>query len=87
MDAKCNCRTLMKRIRETDFALVETVLFLNSHPESKEALAYYHELKKKNEALRAEYNSSCGPLTAYSNECENEWKWVKMPWPWELDSD
>ena len=77
----------MRRIKETDFAITETALFLDAYPDNSEALAYYHELKKKNEALRKEYNMSCGPLTIYSNVSETEWSWVKRPWPWELDSD
>jgi len=87
MDAKCNCRALLRKIQEIDFAMVETALFLNAYPDNCEALAYYHELKKKNDALRCEYNSACGPLTLYSNGCEHEWKWVKTPWPWEYESN
>ena len=87
MDANNSCRALLARIREIDFAIVETALFLDAYPNCKEALAYYKALKQKNEALRNEYNTACGPLTIYSNECENEWKWVNRPWPWELDSD
>lgn len=87
MDVRCDCKQLMQKIREIDFALVETALYLDSHPDNCEALAYYRELKKKNQAMRAEYESSCGPLTIYSNECDSEWKWVKTPWPWELEGN
>ena len=87
MDTKCNCRELMRKIRETDFAILETALFLDAYPDSQEALSYYCALQKKNEALREEYNMNCGPLTLYSNKSENEWQWTNKPWPWEIDSD
>lgn len=77
----------MRKLRVVDFALVETALFLDGYPDNKEALAYYHDLKKMREELCAAYNSSCGPLTIFNNESDNEWLWVKTPWPWELDAD
>jgi hypothetical protein len=39
------------------------------------------------EKLREEYNTACGPLTLYSNKCEDKWAWGNMPWPWELCAD
>lgn len=87
MDARCNAAELLSKIRETDFAIVETALYLDAYPESEEALAYYRQLREKNDVLRAEYESTVGPLTIYSNECDNGWQWVCAPWPWEYESN
>ena len=35
------------------------------------------------EKLLAEYEASFGPITMYGNMSENDWDWVKGPWPWE----
>jgi spore coat protein JB len=87
MDSERTCRDLMKRIRELDFAILETALFLNAYPGSKEALSYYNELRCTYEKLRAEYTEHCGPLTLYSNKSESDWDWARKPWPWELCAD
>jgi spore coat protein JB len=87
MGSDMRCKELMKQIRELDFAIIETALFLNAYPDNTEALSYYHELTRMYEKLREEYNTACGPLTLYSNKCEDKWAWGNMPWPWELCAD
>lgn len=87
MDSDRRGKELLCHIRELDFAMVETALFLNAYPCNKEALSYYHELKHAYEKLRAEYNELCGPLTLYSNVSDSEWEWARKPWPWELCAD
>ncbi len=86
-EKNANCRALMKAIRELDFAIVETALFLDAYPDNAEALSYYRELTCAYEKLRNEYNSACGPLTLYSNSSEHTWEWGCKPWPWELCAD
>ena len=87
MDSDRSCKDLMTRIRELDFAILETSLFLNAYPDNKEALSYYHELTRMYDKLSAEYNEKCGPLTLYSNKSEYDWEWARKPWPWELCAD
>lgn len=87
MECKKNCKDTMQKLRAVDFALVETALFLDGYPDNAEALAYYHELKKKREELYKAYTTSCGPLTIFTNESDSSWSWAKTPWPWELDAD
>lgn len=87
MDSDMTCKELMHRIRELDFAILETALFLNAYPNNAEALSYYHELVCIYEKLRNDYNTACGPLTLYSNKSEDAWKWGNDPWPWELCAD
>lgn len=74
---------LMRKIAETDFALYETILYLDAYPESKEALAYYRALNDTRKALMAEYENQFGPLTAFGNTDPCSWNWTKTPWPWQ----
>ena len=81
------CKRLMEQIRAVDFALYETVLYLDVYPHSSEALETYHKLRAQSEALRRKYEETCGPLTAFSNRSDTSWDWMDQPFPWEYDAD
>ena len=80
------CSQLMQQLREVDFSLVETVLYLDAYPDHSQALAYYHKLVEERRRLMELYQTECGPLTAYGNVSTSSWDWVKTPWPWESDA-
>lgn len=79
--------SLLKKIQELDFALYETVLYLDAYPENREALAYYHDMLSKRDKLCAEYESHVAPITAFGNESHTSWDWVSGPWPWEYEAN
>lgn len=81
-----NRRKLMEQIRAVDFALYETVLYLDVYPHSCDALENYRKLRAQSEALRAEYEATCGPLTAFGNRGDT-WDWMRDPFPWEYDAE
>lgn len=74
---------LLRKIREYDFAIVETTLFLDTHPNNQKALSYYHKLKADRKKLVSEFENNFGPLTMYCNENKTKWDWITGPWPWE----
>ena len=78
---------LMEQIRAVDFALYETVLYLDVYPHSCDALETYHKLKAQSEALHAEYETAHAPLTAFGNKSDTSWDWMGKPFPWEYDAD
>ena len=73
----------MLRLQELSFALKETELFLDGHPENRRALAYYAETKKEYDILAAEYGKTYAPITPGAAENATAWSWVRTPWPWE----
>ena len=77
------CNERMKSLQALDFALQETVLYLDAYPENQEALEYYHRLLAERERVMAEYEKSCAPVTMYGNKSRNSWDWILGPWPWE----
>ncbi len=81
------CRKLMEQIRAVDFALYETILYLDVYPHSCDALETYHKLKAQQKELHKEYEALCGPMTAFGNESRNSWDWMSKPFPWEFDAD
>ncbi len=76
---------LMRQIQAYSFAVLEVGLFLNTHPNDSEAIAYYEKynalLKESTEA----YECNFGPLTSRGVKGDT-WTWVREPWPWETDN-
>lgn len=82
-----NSKNALRKIQELDFAIYETILYLDAYPDSRDALAYYHSLMNARDTLVAEYEANVGPLTAFTNTDQNSWNWVKSPWPWEYEAN
>ena len=76
---------LMRRVQTCDFAIAEAALYLDSNPEDKAALDYYHKYRRLREAAVAAYEEKCGPMTQSTNRSENKWQWIDDPWPWESE--
>lgn len=80
-------RKLLNELKSYDFILTELNLYLDSHPNDKNALQMHCEASKNAEALRNQYSSCYGPLTASSSDNTECWQWIKGPWPWENDCE
>ena len=78
---------LLAKLRELDFALVETNLYLNSYPDSAQGLSYFQQLLEERKRLVAAFEQNYGPLTAGGNRNPNRWDWVNGPWPWEAEAN
>ena len=74
---------LMRNIQETDFALYEITLYLDTHPHDEKALALLKEYAERSKELKHKYQSLYGPLTPAANTADT-WEWVCGPWPWEM---
>ena len=82
-----DCRCERDKLRAINFAIQETVLYLDAYPCHPEALAYYHALIEEREKLLASYEKHCGPMSMYGNVNRNSLDWVKGPWTWEPDAN
>ena len=82
-----NCYKDLKKLRAIDFAIQETVLYLDAYPENRQALEYYHKLIDMRTRVLSSYERSCGPMTMYGNTSHSSWDWVDGPWPWEHDAN
>lgn len=74
---------LARRIDALEFALAETILYLDAYPENRAALEFYQALLSERDRLAEQYEKTVGPLTAYGNRSNTTWDWVTTPWPWE----
>lgn len=79
-----NGKKLLEIIDKASFAMDDTRLFLDTHPESKEAMAYFKKMEKiRNDAIK-EYEIHCGPILSYRTSAvgDGSWNWNEGPLPW-----
>ncbi|MBQ9115630.1 MAG: spore coat protein CotJB [Clostridia bacterium] len=89
-----NKRRLLRDVRIASFAVIETALYLDTHPCDKEAMEALAAFCAQKEAAVAAYEAHFGPLTlcacpmSYGDSADAapvRYAWATLPWPWELD--
>lgn len=80
-------RRHMKQIQAYSFAVKEAVLYLDTHPDDKAALAYFDKYRQLLWEATRNYEEHHGPITADATDTSRGWAWVLEPWPWELDAN
>ena len=85
-DYNGSAEMLKKRLQKVEFALVDTILYLDAYPECKAAMAHYKKLLAERDGLLAKLNAMGVPMTAMSNYSD-EWNWTNSPWPWEYEAN
>ena len=78
-----NRQMLLKRLQICDFVLTEVGMFLDTHPNDREALAYYRKYLTLKKDTLAEYTSKYGTINRDHLHSEERWDWVDNPWPWD----
>lgn len=76
-------------IQKLSFVLLEANLYLDGHPDNREALEYYNRTKEQLDAITAKYQQKYGMLTASNTGGGeiNEWNWVTTSWPWQTEEE
>ena len=78
-------KKLLDHIDAVSFAAYDTLLFLDTHPDCREAKDYFCQMMEERKKAMCEYQEKFEPLVvegACMNECTN-WSWATTPWPWE----
>lgn len=93
MKESCNCRNdstskqqLLDTINQSSFAMYDMLLYLDTHAEDQEAMAYFQkQLCTRKEALK-EYAQQFGPLRLDDIDASHSdsWEWMNQRWPWEV---
>lgn len=79
-----SCNSLMLKLQQLEFAAVDLNLYLDNHPENKDALCDYNAITKEISKLKKLFELKYGPLSNFgTSESLNRWAWVDDPWPWE----
>ena len=77
---------LLRKVQALSFAKVETELYLDTHPESTQALNYYKKILEQLDDAMTEYQNKYGPLFA-EGVVSDRWTWVEGAWPWQLETE
>ncbi len=78
---------LMQMIRKYDFALYELQLYLDTHPNSVQALRLWKQDREMQQKLRHTYVQKFGPIQPDQSDGSMPWSWNKGPWPWEKEAN
>lgn len=86
----CSCCAEQKKLKRyidlVSFAALDCAMFLDTHPESKEALEYFEYYKNARKQAIKEYSSRFSPLNLDTVPKGTEfWAWANKPWPWEME--
>lgn len=79
----CTQNQLLRRIQQLNLAILDCVLFLDTHPDDVNALNYYDKCKAARMEATEQYSQMYGPLQADNVNTSDGFSWVASPWPWE----
>lgn len=69
-------------VMEYSFAINDLNLYLDLHPEDRNALMLFEDLVKEEKEAKRNYESSYGPLTV-THVKGDKFDWIDSPWSWE----
>lgn len=78
-----NRQEMLRKLTAMDFYTVDLQLYLNTHPNDKEALSKFNAVANEANKLRQEYEAMYGPLCSYRSVSKYPWQWIDNPWPWQ----
>ena len=82
LKAKNEKEDMIMGLDEYRFALIDLGLHLDIYPNDTNAINLFNKYLNKEKELKRLYESKYGPLTI-SNQIQNNYAWIKSPWPWE----
>ena len=80
-------KALYDQIGEVSFAMDDLRLYLDTHPDSAEALALFSEYMEKRAELVGKYTENYGPLDSYLINTSGGWGWNAAPMPWAKEAN
>jgi len=74
-----------RAIASYDFALHEMVLYLDTHPDDRNALRQRDSYLQKRREIIAQYEQYFGTYIEQPNDVSGtqSWEWISDPWPWD----
>ncbi len=75
---------LLKEIMEISFVLIETTLYLDTHPNDEKAIKIHNTYSQQYKEIIDLYQAKYG-LLKYTGMSGYPWSYISSPWPWEID--
>ncbi len=76
-------KELYSWINKVSFMAYDMALYLDTHPDDRQALAFYQKYAHMRRQALATYASQYGPLNMDLINSDDYWHWATQPWPWE----
>ena len=77
-------QTGVLELQALSFVLTELGLYLDTHPDDKEAFDLFREYTRLAREGRRRYEAMYGPLTLAATADQDQYTWINDPWPWEF---
>ena len=74
---------LLHDIGIVSFVLVELGLYLDTHPNDRNAIEYFNHYNRIKHQMSKEFSMKYYPLTMDMADSNKEWRWGAAPLPWE----
>lgn len=74
---------MLRDIGAVDFAMIELMLYLDTHPYDRAAMDYYNHYSRIKNQMQKEFSQKFFPLNMDLAESNKEWRWGAAPLPWE----
>lgn len=68
------------------FAAFDTQLYLDTHPNDRNACQIFNQYNKAYADCKREYEALYGPISSGNTE-HGSWCWLNNPWPWEKEAN
>lgn len=76
---------LLHELQAVDFVLVELNLYLDTHPDDRNAIEQYNHFAQKKQMLKQQFDQKFGPLQGFGNSyTKYPFGWKEAPWPWQV---
>lgn len=76
-------REMLLDVQKLQFAALDIALFLDTHPNDPVALYRHKMYTDQLKTVKDAYEMEFGPMTIFSHEHADNWRYVNGPWPWE----
>ncbi|GKX68008.1 spore coat protein CotJB [Inconstantimicrobium mannanitabidum] len=80
-------KDMLQLIVATEFMKEDLALYLNTHPDDKEAIKKYNTYVLECKKLKETYEANCAMLSEHDSLSPYPWQWISEPWPWEYEAN
>lgn len=74
---------MLLEIQKLQFAALDVALYLDTHPNDPVALYRHKVYTDQLRQIKDVYEVQFGPMTIFSHEVGDNWRYINSPWPWE----
>lgn len=71
-------------VQKLQFAALDIALYLDTHPNDPVALYRHKMYTEQLKQIKDAYEMEFGPMTIFSHEFGDKWRYINSPWPWDF---